>query len=317
MISTAVSLAVPGLVDAVSDAACEGGRLFGTDMLCYAFMQRAFLVGLFIGLVGPLIGTFLVHREMALIGDSLSHTAFAGVAIGLFFAAVTGWTGSPLLVATVVTVIAALLIQYLAEQAGEYGDVAMAIILTGAFALGTVLISISGGISVSIASYLFGNIVTVTEQSVTLLGGLTALVLVVLALTHKQLLFVTFDEEAARVARFNVSLYNRMLVVLTALVVVAALQILGVILGLQECSLSRWRLGQRSPVAFERRLYWRLLRVKFPSLSDSFCPISTTSRLVAPLFSSQLLSIVLGLCGDHLLMGVQFSEYSCLSLLSA
>jgi len=230
MISTAVSLAVPGLVDAVSDAACEGGRLFGTDMLCYAFMQRAFLVGLFIGLVGPLIGTFLVHREMALIGDSLSHTAFAGVAIGLFFAAVTGWTGSPLLVATVVTVIAALLIQYLAEQAGEYGDVAMAIILTGAFALGTVLISISGGISVSIASYLFGNIVTVTEQSVTLLGGLTALVLVVLALTHKQLLFVTFDEEAARVARFNVSLYNRMLVVLTALVVVAALQILGVIL---------------------------------------------------------------------------------------
>lgn len=230
MIPPASSMAVFGVFDIVSTAACEGGRLVGTDMLCYAFMRRAFLVGLFIGLIGPLIGTFLVHRRMALIGDSLAHTAFAGVAIGLFLAAVIGWTGSPLLAATIVTVIAALLIQYLAEQGGEYGDVAMAIILTGAFALGTVLISISGGISVSIASYLFGNIVTVTEQSMSLLGGLTALVLGVLALTHKQLLFVTFDEEAARVARFNVSLYNRLLVVLTALVVVAALQILGVIL---------------------------------------------------------------------------------------
>lgn len=224
------STAILSLFPVISDTLCDASRLLGTDMLCYAFMRRAFLVGLFIGLVGPLIGTFLVHRQMALIGDSLAHTAFAGVAIGLFIAAVTGWTGSPLLAAMVVTVLAALLIQYLAEHAGEYGDVAMAIILTGAFAFGTVLISLSGGISVSIASYLFGNIVTVTEQSVFLLGGLTVVVLAVLAVTHKQLLFVTFDEEAARVARFNVSLYNRMLVVLTALVVVAALQILGVIL---------------------------------------------------------------------------------------
>jgi len=220
---------VPGVLG-VGTAACDIGRLVGSDILCYAFMRRAFLVGLFIGLVGPLIGTYLVHKRMALIGDSLSHTAFAGVAIGLFLAAAVGWTGSPLLAATVVTVIAAMLIQYLAERAGEYGDVAMAIILTGAFALGTVLISISGGISVSIASYLFGNIITVTEASVVLLGGLTALVLAIFALTHKQLLYVTFDEEAARVARVNVSLYNQLLVVLTALVVVAALQILGVIL---------------------------------------------------------------------------------------
>ncbi|MFW5934380.1 MAG: metal ABC transporter permease [Halolamina sp.] len=187
-------------------------------MLCYAFMGRAALVGLCIGVVGPLIGTFLVHRRMALIGDSLAHTAFTGVAIGLFLAATTGWDGSPLLAVTVVTVIAALLIQYLAEQGGEYGDVADAIVLTGAFALGTVLVSLSGGISVSIASYLFGSIVT--GECVRLLGGLTALVVGIVALTYKQLLFVTLDEEAARVARFDVSLYNRLLVVLTTLVVV-------------------------------------------------------------------------------------------------
>jgi zinc transport system permease protein len=225
-----VVLVAFGVFEVLGDLGCASGRLLGTDMLCYAFMRRAFLVGLCIGVIGPLIGTFLVHRRLALIGDSLAHTAFAGVAIGLFLASVTGWTGSPLLAATVVTVIAALLIQYLTEAGGEYGDVAMAIILTGAFALGTVLISISGGISVSIASYLFGSIVTVTERSVTLLGGLTAVVVAVVALSYKQLLFVTFDEEAARVARLKVSLYNRVLVVLTALVVVGAVQILGVIL---------------------------------------------------------------------------------------
>lgn len=230
MSSTVLLSAAVGKTATVGSGTCELFRLIGTDMLCYAFMRRAMLVGLFIGLVGPLIGTFLVHRRMALIGDSLAHTAFAGVAIGLFLAAVTDWTGSPLLTAVIVTVIAALLIQYLAERAGEYGDVAMAIIMTGAFALGTVLIGISGGINVSIASYLFGSIVTVTEQSVYLLGGLTALVLGVFALTHKQLLFVTFDEEAARVARLEVTRYNQLLVILTALVVVASLRILGVIL---------------------------------------------------------------------------------------
>lgn len=199
-------------------------------MLGFAFMRRALLAGLCVGVVAPLVGSFLVHRRMAFIGDTLAHTAFAGVAVGLFIGSTTPWEVSPTVSALVVAVIAALSIEVISSYTGEYGDVSMAIVLFGGFALGTVLVSLSGGISVSINQYLFGSISTVSPGDARLLVVLTLVVVAVVAVTYKQLLFVTADEEAARVARIDVPTYNRLLVVLTAAVVVAAMQILGVIL---------------------------------------------------------------------------------------
>lgn len=201
------------------------------EMLSYEFMQYAFIAGLCVGIIAPLVGSFLVHREMALIGEALSHTAFAGVAIGLFASSALALPISPYLSALVVAVIAALLIEAIAEYTDAYGDVSMAIVLFGGFALGTALITLTGGgMAVSIESYLFGNIGTVTRGSIPILVGLSVLVCALVALTYKQLLYVTFDETAARVAGINVTFYNRFMVVLTAVVVVAAMQIMGVIL---------------------------------------------------------------------------------------
>ena len=203
---------------------------FFGEMLSFGFMQRAFIAGICIGVVAPLVGTFLVHRRMALIGDALAHTAFAGVAIGLLLGSALSIPVSPYLTALVVAVLAALAIQFIAEHTEAYGDVSMAIVLSGGFALGTVLVSAGGGLAVSINQYLFGSLSTVTSANVWVLLCLSALVVCVVALTYKQLLYVTFDETAARVAGFDVTRYNRLLVVLTALVVVAAMQIMGVIL---------------------------------------------------------------------------------------
>lgn len=201
------------------------------EMLSYEFMQYAFIAGICVGIIAPLVGSFLVHREMALIGEALSHTAFAGVAIGLFVSTALSFPVPLYLSALVVTVIAALLIEVIAEYTDAYGDVSMAIVLFGGFALGTALITLTGGgMAVSIHSYLFGNIGTVTAQSIPILVGLSVLVCALVALTYKQLLYVTFDETAARVAGINVTFYNRFMVVLTAVVVVAAMQIMGVIL---------------------------------------------------------------------------------------
>jgi zinc transport system permease protein len=200
-------------------------------MLSYEFMQYAFIAGICVGVIAPLVGSFLVHREMALIGEALAHTAFAGVAIGLFASTALSLPVSPYLSALVVAVIAALLIEVIAEYTDAYGDVSMAIILFGGFALGTALITLTGGgIAVSINAYLFGNIGTVTRKSIPILVGLSLLVCGLVALTYKQLLYVTFDETAARVAGIDVTFYNRFMVVLTAVVVVAAMQIMGVIL---------------------------------------------------------------------------------------
>ncbi|WP_396611848.1 metal ABC transporter permease [Haloferax sp. S1W] len=203
----------------------------GLEFLQYQFMHRAILVGLCIGVMAPLIGTFLVHRQLALIGDALAHTAFAGVAVGLFLNGVFSLGVSPYLTAVVVAVIAALLIELISEATDAYNDVSMAIVLSTGFALGTVLISLNaGGLAVGINQYLFGNLSTVSAENAAILLVLFGIIVATVGLTRNQLLYVTFDETAAAVSGISVTWYNRVMVMLTALVVVGAMQIMGVIL---------------------------------------------------------------------------------------
>jgi zinc transport system permease protein len=205
----------------------------GIEMLNpeYRFMHRALLVGLCVGVMAPLIGTFLVHRQLALIGDALAHTGFAGVAVGLFLNAVIDLGVSPYLTAVVVAMIAALFIELISEVTDAYNDVSMAIVLSTGFALGTTLISLNaGGLAVGVNQFLFGNLATVSPQSAAILLVLFAVIVVTVVLTRNQLLYVTFDETAAEVSGISVNWYNRVMVMLTAMVVVGAMQIMGVIL---------------------------------------------------------------------------------------
>ena len=205
--------------------------LTGVEMLSYPFMQRAYLAAVCIAVIGPLVGSFLVHREMAMIGDTLAHSAFAGVAVGLFVNATFALSVPPLLTALVVAVVAAVLVQLLVDRVGTYTDTSLAVVLTGAFAVGSVLVTATdGGIAVGINAYLFGSLATVTRENVGILFAMTLLVTAVVALAYRPLLYATFDEVGARAAGLHVGRYNLLLVVLTAVVVVAAMQIMGVIL---------------------------------------------------------------------------------------
>jgi zinc transport system permease protein len=160
----------------------------GLELLEYQFMHRAILVGLCIGVMAPLIGTFLVHRQLALIGDALAHTAFAGVAVGLFINAVFDLGVSPYLTAVIVAMIAALLIELISEVTDAYNDVSMAIVLSTGFALGTVLISINaGGLAVGVNQYLFGNLSTVSAENAAILLVLFGVIVTTVALTRNQL----------------------------------------------------------------------------------------------------------------------------------
>lgn len=208
--------------------ACDLGG--GSGLLCNPFLQRGLTTGIFIGIAGPLIGAYLVNRQMALIGEALAHTAFTGVAIGLVLGSTVEWANFPLLTAIVVAAIAALGLQYLAGYTDSYGDVPIAILLVGSFALGIAIISRGYGFGSTVNSYLFGNILTVQFHNVQLMAALSIVVVGIIAVTHKQLLFITFDREAARLARINVRFYDTLLIVLTALVVVASIQVLGAIL---------------------------------------------------------------------------------------
>ncbi|MFC7205437.1 metal ABC transporter permease [Haloferax namakaokahaiae] len=203
----------------------------GLEFLDYPYMQRAYLSVLCIALVGPLVGSFLVYRDLSMVGDTLAHTAFAGVAVALFLDATFDVVVSPLLGALVVAVVAALLVQVLIEFTDTRSDAVLAMVLTGGFALGSVLISITGGgISVGINQYLFGSLATVSRGDVGLLVGMTLVVLAAVVVIYRPLLYVTFDEVAALASGIRVRAVNTLLSVLTAFVVVSAMRIMGVIL---------------------------------------------------------------------------------------
>jgi zinc transport system permease protein len=203
----------------------------GIDMLGYPYMQRAYLAAVLIAVIGPFVGTFLVHREMSMISDTLAHTAFAGVAVGLFVNTAFSVSVSPMLTALIVAVVTALLVEILVEHAGEYTDSSLAMVLTGGFAVGSILITANdGGISVGIDAYLFGNLSTVSKENVGILAAMTVVVGSLVAIAYRPLLYVTFDATAARAAGLSVRWYKRLMVVLTAVVVVGAMQIMGVIL---------------------------------------------------------------------------------------
>jgi len=213
------------------EAGCAAGQSVGSSFFCYGFLWNTVTTGVFIGIMGPIIGMFLVHREMALIGETLAHTAFAGVAFGTLLLGVSGWDVRLLGVAIVVAVGGALAVQGLADRTGSYGDVPIAIMLVGSFAVGTLFIDLGGGFAfVDINSYLFGNISITDDRSVTLMGVLLLTVVGVVAAAYRPLVYITFDEETAQAVQFNVGGYNLVLIVLTALVIVGAMQILGVIL---------------------------------------------------------------------------------------
>ena len=210
--------------------------LLGTNVFWVPSTLRAVATGVLVGVVAPLVGAFLVHRQMALIGETLAHTAFAGVAIGVIVAGMLGLSGSAdqlVFTALVVSALAALGLQWLTTHTDSYGDVPIAITLTGSFAVATQVISWGQGnfpIAIDIEGFLFGDLAIVTAGGARLVAVLTVAVVALVVLNYKQFLFITFDEQAARVARLNVRGYNSLLIVMTAVVVVGAMQILGVIL---------------------------------------------------------------------------------------
>ena len=188
------------------------------------YMQLALAAGLVVGACAPLIGVFLVQQRMALLGDGIGHLAFAGVAAGLLLEVWPVWS------ALVVAAAGALVIQLLRRRGAATGDLALALLFYGGIALGIVLISSSGAGSVNVLPYLFGSILTVEPGDVWVVVAIGITIVVSIAVLGRVLLASVLDEEAARVAGLPVDLASSVLAVLTAVTVVAAMRVVGVLL---------------------------------------------------------------------------------------
>ncbi len=194
------------------------------DIFQYSFIVRGLEAGLIIAIIAPFIGIFLVLRRYSLIADTLSHISLAGIAIGLLLKI------NPIFTAIGSSVISSIIIERLRLSKKVYGESALAIFLSGSLALAVVLISMVHGFNVDLFSYLFGSIVTVKQSDVLTIGALGGLVLILLFAFYKELVFITFDEEAAQVNGIPTRKINILLITLTALTISLAIPIVGILL---------------------------------------------------------------------------------------
>lgn len=190
----------------------------------YSFIIRGLEAGIVVALIAPLIGIFLVLRRYSLIADTLAHVSLAGIAIGLLLGI------NPVLTAMGAAVIASLGIERLRTSKKVYGESALALFLSGSLALAVVILSLGHGFNANLFNYLFGSIVTVTTNNVYIILVLAAIVISVLGIFYKQLVYISFDEEAAKVSGVPTRLINTILIILAALTVAIAIPIVGVLL---------------------------------------------------------------------------------------
>jgi zinc transport system permease protein len=194
------------------------------NLLDYDFVLRGLTAGTIVAIIAPLIGIFLVLRRYSLIADTLAHVSLGGIAIGLLLGI------NPILTALGVTIISSLGIERLRLSKKVYGESALALFLSGSLALATVLLSIGKGFTANLFSYLFGSIVTVTQSDVATIAILALVVIVVIALFYKELVYISFDEESARVSGVPTRFINAALIILAALTVSVAIPVVGVLL---------------------------------------------------------------------------------------
>lgn len=190
----------------------------------YSFMVRGLEAGIIVAVIAPLIGIFLVLRRYSLIADTLAHVSLAGIALGLLLKI------NPALTALGAAVLASLGIERLRTSKKVYGESALVLFLSGNLALVAVILSLSHGFNANLFNYLFGSLVTVTANDIRLISVLAAAVILTLGIFYKQLVYITFDEEAAKVSGIRTGLVNTVLIILTALTVALSIPIVGVLL---------------------------------------------------------------------------------------
>ncbi len=192
--------------------------------LQYSFIQKAFFAGSLVAVVCSALGLFLVLRKMSLIGDGLSHVSFGAIAFGLFFGVY------PFYVAIPMVMIASILILKISEKAKVYGDAAIGIVSAVGIAGGVILASVSKGFNVDLLSFLFGNILAISDTEVILSAILSLMVLAIIYFFYWELFSATFDEEYAKTSGIKTNFVNTLLTLLTAITVVLSVKMVGVML---------------------------------------------------------------------------------------
>ncbi|KOO52180.1 metal ABC transporter permease [Viridibacillus sp. FSL E2-0187] len=203
-----------------------------SSILHYEFLQNAFLSGIIIGIIAPLLGVFIVVRRLSLIADALSHVTLAGIAGSLYLSQT--FTGlallNPLYLGIVASVSGSVLIERLRRLYKHYEELAIPIIMSGGIGISAIFISLAKGFSTDLFSYLFGSVSAVSRQDLFIVVVIALLVIAFIYLFYKELFVLSFDDEYAKASGLPAKWIHLLFMIVTALVIAASMRIVGILL---------------------------------------------------------------------------------------
>ncbi|WP_226656873.1 metal ABC transporter permease [Pseudalkalibacillus hwajinpoensis] len=198
----------------------------------FEFLQNAFMAGILIGVIAPLLGVFIVVRRQALIADALSHITLAGIAasllLGKYF---TFWQGiNPVYMGMGFSAAGSLFIEQLRKVYKHFEELAIPITLSGGIGLGVVFLSLADGFNSDLFNYLFGSVIAISRSDLIAVAIITVIVVMIVTLLYKELFFLSFDEEQAIVSGVRAKWIHFIFILLVAFVIAVSMQIVGVLL---------------------------------------------------------------------------------------
>ena len=194
------------------------------EMLSYEFMQRAFIVGLIIGIIAPILGTVIVLKRYSMLTDALAHISILGIAIAILIEL------SPVWVAIAVVVLSAWSIEFLRDHLKIYSDSLLSMFLSGALSLAIILISLTDSFNTSLLNYLFGSILTISNDDLITIAILGSAILIFSVLFLHKIIYTTFDEEVAQVSGIPVKFYNFLFLILVSVLITISIKVVGSLL---------------------------------------------------------------------------------------
>lgn len=191
-------------------------------MLQYSFMQNALMISVLMSVLCPGIGIFLVLRRYSMIGDTLAHSSLAGIAVGLMLG------GNPIISAFLVTSVFGVIIEILRYYYKKYAELILSIILSLSVGIAITIMS-SGKAHANVESFLFGSILTVAREDLYTVLILSIISVIIISVLYNQLVFITFDEEGAKIAGIKVKAINYIFSILVAATISVSIRIVGVL----------------------------------------------------------------------------------------
>lgn len=204
---------------------------FITDLFQQDFMLRALIAGIMLGILAPLLGTFVVVRRLSFIADTLGHFSLVGISISLFLSSlgITMFFEKPLYLGIIFSIIGGLLIEMFRRSYNNFQEISMVIVISLGAALSAIFFSLSKKTG-SLYNYLFGSILTVTNYYIILILVTALIVAILFILFGKQILAVSFDESSAKFLGINVNLFQIVFIIMLSVVVSVLLESAGVLL---------------------------------------------------------------------------------------